>query len=121
MSSQKEGAFWVIEEKLYVYPYGSVDYHGAIAKTKTTYNHEKLWNENNLNIFHKPYNYYPRGRVVINSRGKVIIYMNHYISVFMIKEIKKKFNLVTEPKVIYDGSAHYRCHLDNQPKRKDKK
>lgn len=121
MNNQKEGVFWVIEGKLYAYPFGSVDSREAITKTNATYNHKKLWNELNLNVFHKPYNYYPRGRVVINSRGKVIIYMNHNICFSMIKEIKEKFNLVIEPRIIYDGSTHYRCHLDKKLKRRDRK
>lgn len=65
MSNQKEGVFWVIEEKIYAYPSGGVD--------------------------------------------------------SMVEQIKMEFNLVTEPRIIYDGSIHYRCYLDGAPKKKGKR
>ena len=54
MSNQKEGVFWAINGELHAYPFGSVETTEGIAKSQTTYNHKRLWNEINLNVFHKP-------------------------------------------------------------------
>ena len=112
MSNQEEGVFWVINGELHAYPFGSVETTEGIAKSQTTYNHKRLWNEINLNVFHKPYDYYPRGRVVINSRGKVTVYMNRHIDEVVLEDIKRKFGIIENPRVIYDGSEHYKCYLD---------
>lgn len=112
MSNQKQGVFWVINGELYAYPFGSVETTDGIAKSQTTYNHKRLWNEINVSVFYKPYDYYPRGRVVINSKGKVTVYMNHNIDESVLEDIKREFGLIGKPRIIYDGSTHYKCHLD---------
>ena len=107
------GIFWLINDILVSYPFGSLDDEAAIAKSGNTYNHKLLWNALNSIGTSKPYNYYPRGRVVITTKGKAIIYMSPHIDVSYIDEIKLAFGLTTEPKLIYDNSVHYKCYLDN--------
>lgn len=108
----KDGVFWVIEGRLYAYPFGSVNSINGIAKSEKTYNHKRLWEEIKPKGINKEYNYYPRGRVVISAKGKVVIYMNPNIEISHIEKIKEIFGLTVEPRVIYDGSEHYKCYLD---------
>ena len=109
----KNGVFWIIEGKVLAYPFGSVESVEGIAKSGNTYNHKRLWEEIKPAGMNKPYNYYPRGRVVISSRGNPTIYMNPNIENSYVEEMKKIFELTIEPRVVYDNSEHYKCHLDN--------
>ena len=63
----------------------------------------------------KPYDYYPRGRVEQSNKGKPIIFMNVNIGEEYIPVIMEQFGIVEEPKIHYDGSEHYKCHLDRNP------
>lgn len=106
------GVFWVIDGELLAFPF----YEGAeigIAKSGNTYNHKKLWNDVKPIGCKKPYNYYPRGRVEITNRGKVIIYMNPNIDDSMISDIRSEFGITGNPTISYDYSRHYRCYLDD--------
>lgn len=106
------GVFWVIDGELLAFPF----YDGAeigIAKSGNTYNHKKLWNDVKPRGCKKPYNYYPRGRVEITNRGKVIIYMNPNIDDSMISDIRSEFGITGNPTISYDYSRHYRCYLDD--------
>lgn len=60
----------------------------------------------------KPFDYYPRGRVDINSRGEAVIYMNTNIGKEIIPKIKTAFGITIEPIIKYDRSEHYKCYLD---------
>ena len=106
------GVFWVIDGKLLVFPFVENSEYG-VAKSGTTYNHEKLWNYIKPRKCNKPFDYYPRGRVEINGKGKPIIYMNSNIGGSVIPAIKEEFGLRDEPIIHYDYSKHYRCHLDD--------
>ena len=64
-----EGIFWVVNDELVAFPFGTVNSVNGIAKSGNTYNHKRLWNDLCLDNKH-PYNYYPRGRVVIDNKGK---------------------------------------------------
>lgn len=107
-----EGVFWVIDDKLYSYPF----YDGAdigVAKSGNTFNHAKLWPYiAPSGARNKSFDYYPRGRVVFTGKGKPVIYMNPNIDESWISEIKSEFGLRDDPKVNYDYSDHYKCHLD---------
>ena len=70
------GVFWVIEDELFAYPFGTVDTYNGLAKSGATYNHKRLWADVKPKGCNKPYNYYPRGRVELSNKGKPIIYMN---------------------------------------------
>lgn len=108
---QSRGVFWVVEDKLFAFPFIEDSTQG-IAKSGLTYNHKKLWGD--LNIKTKvPYNYYPRGRVEFDNRGRPIIWMNPNIDSSYIPEIKVEFGLRSEPKINYDYSEHYKCYLDD--------
>ncbi|MBR5772548.1 MAG: hypothetical protein IKY00_04965 [Clostridia bacterium] len=87
-------------------------YPEALAKSGNTYNHKKLWPLVKPKGCNKPFDYYPRGRVVIAKSGKVVIYMNPNIDLNYIREIRSAFNLTEEPEIKYDNSEHYKSYLD---------
>lgn len=76
----KQGVFWVIDNNLLAIPFDKSKYTDGIAKSGDTYNHEKLWKYVKPQNCNKPYNYYPRGRVVKGTKSKAIIYMNPNIT-----------------------------------------
>ena len=88
----KSGVFWVIEDKLLAFPFGTVDTQNGIAKSGTSYNHKRLWEEIKPRRCNKSYNYYPRGRVEINTHNKVVIYMNPNIGAGEVIPIEIKSN-----------------------------
>lgn len=106
------GVFWIIDGDLYAFPF----YDGVvsgIAKSGNTYNHRKLWNDVKPKGSKHPYNYYPRGRVDIDNKGRFIIYMNPNVPKDVIPEIRSKFGIREDPIIRYDYSDHYKCHLDD--------
>ena len=105
------GIFWDVNGELLAFPFVEDNLTG-IAKSGNTYNHKKLWPFVKPKGCNKPYNYYPRGRVEINNKGKVIIYMNPNVSESLLSEIKIEFGIITDPRIIYDNSNHYKCYLD---------
>lgn len=108
------GIFWYLddEDKLLSYPFGSVNSTEGIAKSGTTYNHKRFWNE--FKISKKPYNYYPRGRVDWDALGRATIYLNPNIEESVINQIKLDFGIRNSDdyRIQYDYSNHYLCHLD---------
>ena len=106
------GIFWDIEGELLPFPF----YEGileGISKSGNTFNHKKMWKTVNPGRSSIPYNYYPRGRVEITRKGKPIIYLNPNISDNLIPKIKSEFGIRETPKIVYDNSDHYKCHLDD--------
>lgn len=106
------GVFWIIDGKLFAFPY-SEEYSCGIAKSGVTYNHKKLWKEVNPKSSNVPYNYYPRGRVEITNRGKAIIYASPHVDKYDIDAVKVEFGIRENPKICYDYSEHYKCYLDD--------
>ena len=105
----KRGVFWVIDGELLAYPFdGRIP--EAVAKSGNTYNHKLLWESKKP--CNKPFDYYPRGRVDINSKGEAVIYMNTHIGEEFIPKIKTAFGITSEPIIKYDHSEHYKCYLD---------
>lgn len=104
----KQGVFWVIDNSLLTIPFDKSKYPNGIAKSGDTYNHEKLWNYIKPKKCNKPYNYYPRGRVVTSAKNKVIIYMNPNITNEFIPSIKEVFEIKEEPIIKLDYSKHYK-------------
>ena len=43
INGPKRGVFWVIQEKLFAFPFEEGKYPEALAKSKKTYTHKKLW------------------------------------------------------------------------------
>ena len=107
------GVFWVIEGKLFAYPFRTVDTYNGIAKSGLNYNHKRLWSDIKPKGCNKSYNYYPRGRVEFSNKGEPIIYMNPNIDESFIPDICAEFGLRQDPKIRYDHSNHYKCYLDN--------
>lgn len=108
----KQGVFWLIDNKLLAIPFDKSKYPDGIAKSGDTYNHEKLWKYVKPQNCNKPYNYYPRGRVVKGTKNKAIVYMNPDISNELISSIKEAFEIEGEPIIKLDFSKHYKCYLD---------
>ena len=108
----KQGVFWVIDNKLLAISFDKTKYSDGIAKSGDTYNHEKLWKYVKPQNCNKPYNYYPRGRVVKGTKSKAIVYMNPNISNELIPSIKEMFEITEEPIIKLDYSKHYKCFLD---------
>ena len=108
------GVFWLIGDELSAFPFDKEKYPEAFAKSGNTYNHEKLWEAVKPKGCCKPFDYYPRGRVVTAKNGKAVIYMSPHIPEKYIPLIKKAFSLCGEPAVKYDRSEHYKCFLDRE-------
>ena len=104
------GVFWVVDDQLLAFPFYDAYEGNGIAKAGNTFNHKKLWQDVKPAGCSKPYNYYPRGRVDLTAKGSVI-FLNPRITAF-VPDIKVAFGLRDEPRVILDGSDHYKCSLD---------
>lgn len=101
--------FWAVGGELLPYPFdGRIP--EAIVKSGNTYNHKLL--QESEKPKNKPFNYYSRGRVDINSRGEAVIYMNPNIGEEFISEIKTAFVLNSDLIIKYDRSEHYKFYLD---------
>ena len=105
----KRGVFWIVDDNLIAYPFDENATEG-IAKSGNTFNHKLLWQH--IRPCNKPFDYYPRGRVDYNAKGKAVIYMNPRIEDKYVAEIKTVFGITTEPIIRYDHSEHYKCYLD---------
>ena len=105
------GVFWDIDGELLAYPFYEDSTEG-VAKSGNTFNHKLLWKSINPTRSSIPYNYYPRGRVEVTRQGKVVVYMNPNIDKDMLSQIKVKFGIREEPKVVYDYRDHYKCYLN---------
>ena len=88
------------------------------SKGTDNYNHKNLWATLPKKLTNnKPFDYYPRGRVEIHH-GIATIYHSPHIPQEDLKSwIIDKFNLtkhngIKKVKLVADGSAHYRCYLD---------
>lgn len=106
------GVFWVIDGALLAYPFVEGVYAEGAARSGVTYNHKKLW-ELVRGSRGKSYNYYPRGRVDADNKGRPVIYMSPRVPLSLLLEIQTAFAITTEPLLRYDNSRHYRCHLDD--------
>lgn len=106
------GVFWVIDDELLAFPFYDTDSIG-VAKSGNTYNHKKLWPEVKPNGCNEPYNYYPRGRVDIDNKGRAVIYINPNISENIISDVRVAFGIRDNALIRYDNSQHYKCYLDD--------
>ena len=106
------GVFWVINDELLAFPFYG-DAAEGIAKSGNTYNHKKLWDSIRPSGINKPYNYYPRGRVDIDNKGRSVIYMNPNVPDNLLPDIKTEFGIRNDPIIRYDYSDHYKCYLDD--------
>ena len=107
------GVVWIIGRQLFAFPFVEGSQVG-VAKSGLTYNHKLLWPHVRPKGCNRPYNYYPRGRVDYNGKGKPVLYMNRNVSLEYVPDIIKAFELEDEPIIRIDRSRHYRCYLDTE-------
>ena len=109
----QKGVFWLIDGNIYCFPFdGSIN--DGVAKSGDTYHHKKLWKHLHLCRHNRDFDYYPRGRVEINKKGKVIIYMSPHIGNAYIPDICNGFGIEDDVIIRYDYSRHYHCYLDRK-------
>lgn len=82
------------------------------AKSGENYNHRLLWNHVRPKGCNKEFDYYPRGRVEIDKRGRAVIFMSPYIEQAYVPQIMDALGITELSRVHYDGSQHYKCHFD---------
>ena len=111
MGKPGKGVFWLIDDELLTVLYDENAVFG-IAKSGSNYNHRLLWDHVKPKRCNKPYDYYPRGRVETGNKGRPVIYMNRNIGDEYIPQIMERFGLSESPIIHYDGSEHYRSHID---------
>ena len=104
------GVFWLIDDKLLAISY-MIDATEGLSKSGTNYNHKFLWESVRPANCSKAFDYYPRGRVEIRKKGAVV-FMSPHIGTEYVPKIMECFGLTEKPRIHYDGSRHYRCHLD---------
>lgn len=104
------GVFWLIDDKLLAFSY-MIDATEGLSKSGTNYNHKLLWESVRPTDCSKAFDYYPRGRVEIRKKGAVV-FMSPHIGTEYVPKIMECFDLTEKPRIHYDGSRHYRCHLD---------
>lgn len=105
------GVFWIVEGELKAYVFEEGAEYG-VAKSGNTFNHKLLWEHVRPGKCNRAFDFYPRGRVDYNGKGRPVIYMNPNIGEKYIAEIKIAFGLTKDPLIHYDGSEHYKCYLD---------
>ncbi len=106
---KNRGVFWIIDEEILAVPYFDTAAVG-VAKSGDNYNHRLLWDYVKPKRCNKPFDYYPRGRVEVNNRGKTVVYMSPYIGEEYIPRIMECFGLTDVPRIHYDGSDYYKCY-----------
>lgn len=111
-NTAKRGAFWIIDGKLFAFPFEEGKYIEGIAKSKNTYAHKRLWKTVSSKGCNKPYNYYPRGRVHITEDGTVHLYLSPHIGSESLPEIKEAFGVIGDVIIHYQYTSHYFCYLD---------
>ena len=105
------GVFWIVEGELKAYVFEEGAEYG-VARSGKNYNHKLLWEHVRPRKSNRAFDYYPRGRVEYNSKGRAIVYMNPNIEERYIPQIRKAFDLKEDLIIRYDGSDHYKCYLD---------
>lgn len=115
---QSKGPFWYIPDtnEILSFPYDESNYDTyryALSRNGLTFTHKRLWPEISGTYKKYPYNYFPRGRVEVDNKGRSVIYMNPNIPNSAINEIKIEFGILNEPIIKYDNSSHYKCYLDD--------
>lgn len=123
------GVFWVNDDVIISVKYPCTSDGKLICADNETEeklmrklaNHKKLWEKFPHYITAGlPFNYLPRGRVEIRRGGKAIIFCSPHICTEETKQLMtEEFGLTAENGITHislkaDGSAHYRCALDNE-------
>jgi hypothetical protein len=78
--------------------------------------HDEMWRNPEVNLGHPvDYDYYPRGRVVYNTKTELFtVYIDHCLDTpELIADLLESFGLVDKAyKIDYD--EHYQCHMCNE-------
>lgn len=112
-ASQSKGIFWYTDDGLLAFPYDPNEHVSGLSKNGLTYTHKKLWPDIAGKYKKHPYNYFPRGRVEIDNKGRSVIYMNPNIPESAISDIRREFGIRDDEIIKYDNSNHYKCYLDD--------
>ena len=110
--AETSGVFWLINGELLAIPFVAGATEG-LAKSGSNYNHRLLWASVRPAGCSEAFDYYPRGRVELRPKGAVI-FMSPHIGEEFVPKIMECFGLSSPPRIHYDGSRHYRCHLDGE-------
>ena len=89
------GVFWIVEDELKAFVFEEGAEHG-VAKSGNTFNHKLLWEHVRPAGCSRAFDYYPRGRVEYNGRGKPVVYMNPHIKEKMDLDILARICYVLE-------------------------
>lgn len=107
--------FWYIDGEFYgdEVPYYEGELYGDYIQSSE--DHIDLWDFYQRLVpefVNKEYNYYPRGRVMMNTKiKKFIVCCDKCLQTPEIKsEIIAHFNLPSNGSVIWDTDTHYTCH-----------
>ena len=117
-----EGIFWLINNDLIVYTDPVNRY-----STQNIFDHKRVWESIKEKYGNVVFNYYPRGRVMVNpvtdntgtlTGYKAYIYLDNCINTEeVLNELRYEFRLTSENcEVVYHGSDggitsnHYTCH-----------
>ena len=65
--------FWLVNDEILAFPFDG-KYPEGTAKSGDTYNHRKLWEHIRPKGAEKAFDYYPRGRVETDRKGRAVIY-----------------------------------------------
>ena len=102
------GVFWIIEDKVFPVPFVQGSYAAGMASSGDNYNHKLLWPLVRPHGSNVAYNFYPRGRVEVDNKGRPVIYLSCDIEERFVSGIASLFDIEGEYRVVYDGSRHYR-------------
>ena len=83
------------------------------SKNNTTYNHEKTWKAiQSENKFYRklPYNYYPRGRVMIRNGVADVYYSEFFLNDLFEKYPEFGLHICKEVRWHVDNSDHYKFY-----------
>ena len=105
------GVFWIVEDELKAFVYDEGAEYG-VAKSGKTFNHKLLWDSVRPAKCNRAFDYYPRGRVDYNGKGRPVVYMSPHVGDEYVAQIVEVFGLEEMPVVHIDGSEHYKCYLD---------
>ena len=111
-----EGLFWVIcsmSENEIIWNEDWELYHIFVKSDSVS--HKDAWKQiaqrEEKRLRRYEYNYYPRGRVVVQN-GKATVFLNqHIVKDEVIAAINKTFGLI-EPKIHAEGGEHYKCYIN---------
>lgn len=111
----KVGLFFYVNGKLLVYlnDINNAEVYGDCKIGRSSHYH--VWEEKYYKIYNKPYDYYPRGRVVFKYKdNKYILYADKCINENGINEIIESFEIENENKEIDKTDSHYVCKKCNK-------